>query len=148
MRKILVLLVCVGLMGCSVREHVIKMDRMRDGIYEVPLKLNDLAEYKFMLDTGCAESTIPAHVFYHMVVSGVVSTDDMLASRDFRLADGSIVTCERFVLRKMVIGDIVLRDVSMSITKNGSPLLLGQNVLSRFGFVEIDYSKDLIILKK
>lgn len=150
MRKILLLVVCLSFLNCGVgvKKHEINLDKTLGGIYEIPVTLNDKIDCKFILDTGCAETLISNHLFLFLVANGLVNQDDMLPSRDFMLGNGTIITCERFILRKMVIGGVVLRDVSVCIGVNGSPLLLGQNVLGRFNFVEIDYRKDLIILKE
>jgi predicted aspartyl protease len=52
-------------------------------------------------------------------------------------------------IKKFTIGDMVIRNVLCSVSNNSESLfLLGQNVLSNFSNVTIDYDEHLLILKK
>lgn len=148
MKRVLFLLGMILLMSsCSTRQ-VVELGYRGNGIYEVPMMMGDEITCNFILDTGCSETSIPEHIFYHLILTGVVKPEDMLESATYRLADGSLMECQRFRLRKLQVGDVILRDISCSVTNSKSPLLLGQNVLDRFRSVEIDYVMDVMILKK
>lgn len=52
-------------------------------------------------------------------------------------------------LKKVKIGNTILRNVNANIVNNNqAPLLLGQSALERFGNIEINNEENVIILKK
>lgn len=144
---ILVMLILMVFSSCSTRQ-VVELGYRGNGIFEVPMRMGDEITCNFILDTGCSETSIPEHIFYHLLTTGVVKPEHMLEPAIYRLADGSTMECLRFRLTKLQIGDMILHDVTCSVTNSKSPLLLGQNVLEEFRTVEIDYVMNVMILKK
>lgn len=146
-KLILVLVFTACLISCSTRQ-VLQLGYRGNGLYEVPIRMGDEITCNFILDTGCSETTIPEHIFYHLVLTGVVKKEDMLEPATYRLADGSTMQCQRFKLNKLQLGDTILKNVTCSVSNSTSPLLLGQNVLEEFRTVEIDYVMNVMILRK
>lgn len=144
---ILVVLTLLVITSCSTRQ-VVDLGYRGNGIFEVPMRMGDEITCNFILDTGCSETSIPEHIFYHLLTTGVVKPEHMLEPAIYRLADGSTMECPRFRLTKLQIGDMILKDVTCSVTSSKSPLLLGQNVLENFRSIEIDYVMNVMVLKK
>ena len=64
-------------------------------------------------------------------------------------ADGSSAKSERFVISTMKLGNQILTNVTDAIsTSIDFPMLLGQNVLNKFGSVTIDYENHTLFIKK
>lgn len=121
----------------------------KNGVYEVPVIINNSLKIDFLLDTGATETSIPIYVFYTLLRNGTITKADKLREKTFILADGTKVTSKRCVIREITIGGHVLTDVSVSISESvNSPLLLGQNVLNKFTRVTIDYRNDTLTLEK
>lgn len=146
-RKYLIILAALLLISCESRsQESIELCRNSGGLFEIECTMNDRITIPFYIDSGCSESTIPVHIFITLYKAGTITEADRLPSRIFTLADGSTTEKHRFVLRKIKVGDKVFYNIPISITENvNAPLLLGQDVLSRFGMILLDYENNLLI---
>jgi hypothetical protein len=127
------------------RAEEISLDRV-GGVYEVPVTLNGVMTLNFVLDSGAAEVSIPAEVMLTLMHTHTVSADDFLPGRTYVLADGSKVKSPRFILRSLKIGKHRIESIPASISKIGSSLLLGQNLLERLGVWSLDSRRQILIL--
>jgi len=109
-----------------------------DGVKEIPIKINNLSPINFIIDTGADETTVTSDILSVLIRQKIVTEADFLEGREYRLADGSTVKSPRFIIRKMEIGDFVLRDITASISSAKATPLLGQNVLSKFQSIRQD----------
>jgi len=109
-----------------------------DGVKEIPIKINNLSPINFIIDTGADETTLTSDILSVLIRQKIVTEEDFLEGREYRLADGSTVKSPRFIIRKMEIGDFVLRDITASISSAKATPLLGQNVLSKFQSIRQD----------
>lgn len=136
MRKIiLLLLMFVSLTSCS---QVVKLDPTEQGVYRIPIGVNQTYIVYFYLDTGAAESSITNDLLLALEEKGCVITK--LEAKDYMMADGRIIRKERVLIKELQIGDWAIEDVPVTINNEpGAPMLLGQNVLRSFGSVEINY---------
>jgi hypothetical protein len=91
------------------------------GVYTLPVTVNGVLALHFILDTGASEVVIPADVALTLVRTGTIQDSDFLPGADYTLADGSVVSSPRFIL-------------------------IGQNVLERFGAWGIDNKNKVLIL--
>ena len=101
------------------------------GTYTVPVRLNDVITLDFVLDSGASEVQIPVDVVMTLLRANTINKNDFLDGTVYKLADGSSVKGERFVLRKVQIGEHALNNVTAGISPMGAELLLGQSVLAR-----------------
>lgn len=117
------------------------------GIYEVMIKLNDVLDIPFVLDTGASESSMPLFVLNTLIKTNTVVKSDRLSDKKYIMADGSTVDARRVLIKRLRIGDYVVENIAFSISDDvNSPLLLGQNVLSEFKEVKIDYKRSTLTL--
>jgi gag-polyprotein putative aspartyl protease len=116
------------------------------GVYEVPVTLNGVMTLNFVLDSGAAEVSIPAEVMLTLMHTHTVSANDFLPGRTYVLADGSKVKSPRFILHSLKIGKHRIESIPASISKVGSSLLLGQNLLERLGVWSLDSRRHILIL--
>lgn len=116
------------------------------GVYMVPVRINNVLTLPFVLDSGASEVQIPADVAQRLLHAGTIRKEDFIAGRIYRLADGSQVKSERFMIRQIQIGDQVVENVTASIGSVQSAPLIGQSLLSRFPTWSLDNRRHRLIL--
>jgi predicted aspartyl protease len=119
---------------------------LRNGVSFVPVKINDRLILDFVVDSGAADVQISEDVFRTLLRTGTISREDFLGTDTYVLADGTKVPSDRYLLRKMAVGNHVVGNVVASIGDPQSELLLGQSFLSKFGSWMLDNDKNVLIL--
>jgi predicted aspartyl protease len=100
----------------------------------------------FIVDSGAADVSIPADVVLTLIRTGTLAESDFLDSRTYRLADGSTVPSQRFLIRSLRVGDKVLENVTGSVAPVAGGLLLGQSFVTRFKSWSIDNQRQALVL--
>jgi len=119
----------------------------RSGLnYEAPVKINDAITLNFILDSGADEVQIPADVVLTLIRAGTIHDDDVLKSGLYTMADGSVVENERFIIRKMVVGDAIAYNVTATVSSVNSMMLLGQSFLKQFPTWQMNNSTGTLVL--
>ena len=118
-----------------------------NGTFKVPVTINGQLTLKFVVDSGASDVSVPADVVGTLVRTETITDADFLGKQTYRLADGSSVPSERFVIRSLKVGDKTLENVTGSIAPVAGSLLLGQSFLSRFKSWSIDNQAGTLILK-
>ena len=116
------------------------------GTYEVPVLINKTITLNFMIDSGASDVSIPADVVLTLVRSGTLQRSDFIGTKTYRLADGSTVPSTTFRIRSLTMNNVVIENVTGSVSSVDAPLLLGQSFLSRFKSWSIDNSKQALVL--
>ena len=116
------------------------------GTFVVPVRINDQITLKFIIDSGASDVSVPADVFMTLLRTGTITDADFLGSQKYRLADGSTVPSQQFVIRSLKVGDRTLNEVTGSVAPVEGTLLLGQSFLRRFRSWSIDNQKGALIL--
>ena len=118
----------------------------RNGVYIVPVTLNDSITVDGILDTGASEMFIPFNVIATLIQSTSIAMTDILKEGVYTLADGSINTKERVNIAKIVIGDTTFYNISAIVGAKNSQLLIGQNLLHTFDSYGIDNNRKILTL--
>lgn len=114
------------------------------GHYYVRCHLNNLA-MDFLLDTGCSDVSISSVESKFMLKNGYLSKSDLLSEVSYTNATGEVRKAQGMNIQEVRIGTCRMQNVKASIVPNqAAPLLLGQNVLRKFGKIEIDYQRNLL----
>jgi aspartyl protease family protein len=122
----------------------IKLKKL-NGIYEVPVELNDVLKINFIFDSGASDVSISPDVALTLIKTGTITEDDWLPGAYYSFADGSSAKSMRFKLHSVKIGDKIAKDVVCSISNSTeAPMLLGQSVLSKFGRYTFDYKTETL----
>jgi hypothetical protein len=124
-------------------EDVVPLVKAR-GVYEVPVRINNVVMLDFIVDSGAADVTIPADVLGTLYKAGTIKPEDFRGEKIYQLADGSTVPSPTFVLRSMQLGSTIVYNVSASVVKADGPLLLGQSFLENFSVFSFDYEKKVV----
>lgn len=115
------------------------------GNYTVNVAVNDYMTVPFILDTGASHCTIPSYIAFALCKAGSLSEEDYIRIDIYRLADGSLVKQDVFLIKEIRIGKEIIKNVEFSIgTEDNAPLLLGQNALRKLEKININYKKDLL----
>lgn len=118
------------------------------GVTKVKCRINDLPLH-FVFDTGASDVSISTVEATFMLKNGYLSEKDIIGQQTYMTADGSISAGTTIVLRKVIFGDLELDDIKASVVNSQkAPLLLGQTVLQRLGKIEIDNSRNVLVVSQ
>ncbi len=124
-----------------------QMKKMYSDVYEVACIINTLP-LKFILDTGASCVSISSVEAAFILKNGYLKDGDILGQEYFSTATGEIHEGTVIRLREIRMENAVLRNIDASVVHNQQvPLLLGQNVLERFGIITIDNINSKLIIK-
>jgi gag-polyprotein putative aspartyl protease len=119
---------------------------LEHGVYMLPVRINGQMTIPFILDSGASEIAIPADVFMTLRRTKTVDAGDYIGTGTFVTADGSQHTSERFILREIRVGDLVIRDVIANVVPMQGEPLLGQSFLSRLPSSSMDNANHVLRL--
>jgi hypothetical protein len=104
-------------------------------------------EYDFVFDTGATGLLINKVVFDDLTRKGKLTQADFIGTSQAVIANGSTISIDVVNIKKLEIGGHVLNDLRAGVVNNNSAaLLFGQDALSSFGSVTIDYNQSKLIL--
>jgi clan AA aspartic protease (TIGR02281 family) len=133
-----------------IEEGKIKLTK-KNGVFELPVKINGKIDVSFILDSGASDVHIPQNLFNKMIELGQIKKEDIIGKQTYSIADGSTVENVKFYIRKIEIGNFSAENVEASVGNDKSPLLLGQSFLQKFESYSIDIQSgfiELIPIKK
>jgi clan AA aspartic protease (TIGR02281 family) len=116
------------------------------GTFTVPVTINGQLTLNFTVDSGASDVSIPADVVSTLVRTGTITDADFRGKQSYRMADGSTLPSQQFLIRSLKVGDKVLENVMGSIAPVAGSLLLGQSFLARFKSWSIDNQRQALIL--
>lgn len=128
------------------KKRVVQMVQ-RNGVYVVPVLINNAITLDFVLDTGAADVSVPEDVVTTLMRTGTITKSDIIGARTYTLADGSTTSSATFRIRSLKLGDTVLENVTGSIADAKGTMLLGLSFLDRFKSVTIDNTKHTLALE-
>jgi len=139
-----------GMRYIAMDEYVKKEIKLKEvnGIYRLPVKLNNNLTLDFVLDLGATDVSISQDVFSVLVKAGSIDQSDFVGEKNYQLADGKVITSKVFNLRSLKVGEFEINNVRASISSTpNAPLLLGQSALKKLGKYQIDNSKMILLIE-
>ena len=125
--------------------HSISLEH-KDGCYYVMTKVNGIP-MKMTLDTGASTLTLSI-VEYEFLKKQNLLGNNAVEEGECSIANGETVKCYFTKISELTIGNITIDNVDCTIMpQQNAPLLLGMNVLKKFGNFSIDYNRNLLIFK-
>jgi len=119
-----------------------------NGVYTLPCNVNGLP-LRFIFDTGASDVTISLTEALFMLKNGYLTKSDLKGTQSYQIANGEIVEGTKVLIRRLIIGDRVLRNIEASIVHElNAPLLLGQSALNQLGDISFDYSRNILKIGK
>jgi len=119
--------------------------KKKDGVFMVPVELNGVLKIDFVFDTGASDVSISPDIALTLIKARTIQENDWLKGVYYKFADGSVAKSKRFKLKSVKIGELVLNDVTCSISNSiDAPLLLGQSVMQRLGNYTFDNQNNIL----
>lgn len=118
------------------------------GTFVVPVFINGAITLNFVVDSGAADVSVPADVVGTLTRAGTIAKTDFIGKQTYVLADGSTVPTNTFVIRSLKVGDILIENVTGSVSPAAGSLLLGQSFLQRFKSWSMDNNKHVLVLEQ
>lgn len=115
-------------------------------VYQIPVRINDQITLDFVVDSGASDVQIPSDVIRTLIRLKTITGEDFIETKDYTQADGSVVTNERLVIKQLQVGDIIVKNVTVTAGKTDGYLLLGQSFLNRFSNWSVDNRKQALVL--
>ncbi|HET7086212.1 MAG TPA: retropepsin-like aspartic protease [Rhizomicrobium sp.] len=116
-----------------------------NGAFVIPVVLNNVLTEKFIVDSGAADVSIPADVASALRKLGTLTDADLLGTKTYMMADGSLVPSEIYRIASLRIGGLLVENVTVRITAEKSHLLLGQSFLSRLRSWSMNNAQQVMI---
>jgi len=116
------------------------------GAFVVPVVLNDVITAKFIVDSGAADVSITEEMVSALMKSGTMTGADLLGSKTYMLADGTMLQGKMYRMASIRIGGMVMEDVTVRIAAANSSLLLGQSFLRRLKSWSMDNARQVMII--
>ena len=116
------------------------------GAFVVPVVLNDVLTAKFIVDSGAADVSITEDMVSALMKSGTMTGADLLGSKTYMLADGTMHQGKIYRMASLRIGGMVMEDVTVRIAAANSSLLLGQSFLRRLKSWSMDNARQVMII--
>lgn len=143
---ILTLLVIVSF-SVPVLGQVRKIEMTKSGgVYHVPCVVNNIP-MQFIFDTGASGILLSKEAVQMMAAKGAFAADDIVGMSQSQIANGDIVEGVVIKLRSFAIGGVWVKNLTAQVSLSlNAPLLLGTDVLERFGSLSVDYHNNLLLL--
>ena len=116
------------------------------GAFVVPVVLNDVLTAKFIVDSGAADVSITEDMVSTLMKSGTMTGADLLGTKTYMLADGTMKQGKTYRMASIRIGGMVMHDVTVRIAEANSSLLLGQSFLRRLKSWSLDNARQVMII--
>jgi len=116
------------------------------GAFVVPVVLNDVLTAKFIVDSGAADVSITEDMISTLMKSGTMTGADLLGSKTYMLADGTMHEGKIYRMASLRIGEMVMENVTVRIAAGNSSLLLGQSFLRRLKSWSMDNARQVMII--
>ena len=126
-------------------EQIVAVEPQYGG-FVVPVVLNDTLTAKFIVDSGAADVSITEDMAATLVKSGTLTAADLLGSKTYMLADGTMLEGRMVRMASIRIGGLVMHNVTVRIAEGHGSLLLGQSFLRRLKSWSLDNARQVMII--
>lgn len=117
------------------------------GVFEIVVSIKGIKK-KFILDSGASDVSISQDAEQELIREGVLKKEDYIDPALYRVADGSIIKCRRFILPELKVGEFTVKNIQVAVGINNTPLLLGKSFLDKFSKWSINNLTNKLILEK
>jgi clan AA aspartic protease (TIGR02281 family) len=126
-------------------EQVVALEPLY-GSFVVPVVLNNVLTAKFIVDSGAADVSITEDMVSTLMNSGTMTGADLLGSKTYMLADGTMLQGRMVRMASVQIGGMVMHNVTVRIAPGHGSLLLGQSFLRRLKSWSLDNARQVMII--
>jgi len=116
-------------------------------VHKVKVRLGDTEQY-FIIDSGAEVCIVSKKFAVQLEQAGLIDRTTTLPDRDYMLANGTSVTCQRFVVNGFQIGPLRIDRVLVASMDHDIQYLLGKSLLQKFKTWRIDESAKTISFER
>ena len=116
------------------------------GVSSLPINMSGVHEMA-ILDSGASDVSLPASVEYKLKENGVIAEDNYLPSAFYVVADGRTILSRRFIVPKIEVEGVSVKNVRCSVNESEDIILLGKAFLNAFKSWSVDNENNQLILK-
>ncbi|MGZ3879966.1 MAG: retroviral-like aspartic protease family protein [Flavisolibacter sp.] len=117
------------------------------GIHKIKIKIGNEVRV-WMIDSGASDLLVSDEYAKKLKASGVISERNYIGEGRYSLADNRIVSCKRYKIDGVHIGNMVVNNVILATSKDAAEFLAGKSLLNKFTEWTIDNKNNYLILKK
>jgi len=130
--------------GTPTRKEMIPLVK-KGGVFKLKVSLAGIP-VSVILDSGASDVSISKRIKDRLLAQNIIDQSDFLSPALYRIADGSIVEGERFIIPYIKVNDITIEQVKCSVNESSDTILLGESFLEQFKSWKIkNTSKQLIL---
>lgn len=138
----------VGSPDVSGKKNTDEVPLMNTGnIFKVKIRIGGGERY-FILDSGASDCMIPASLEKDLLARQAILPEKYLEPGPYTLADGRTVSCRRFVMGSLGIGEFTVKNVVIAVIDEEATFLLGKSFLDKFEEWTVDPRASTLYLKK
>jgi len=116
-------------------------------VHKIKVRLGDTEQY-FIIDSGAEDCIISKKFAAQLEQAGLVERSAALPDRDYMLANGTFVTCQRFMVNGFQIGPLRIDRVMVASMDHDIQYLLGRSLLQKFKGWRVDESAKTITFER
>jgi hypothetical protein len=117
------------------------------GIHKIKIKIGNEVRV-WMIDSGASDLLISDEYAKKLKARGLLSEINYIGEGRYSLADNRVISCKRYKIDGIHIGNMVVNNVILSISKDAAEFLAGKSLLNKFSEWSIDNKDNYLILKK
>jgi clan AA aspartic protease (TIGR02281 family) len=136
---------CTAALAEDRLEQIVAMEP-HAGAFAVPVVLNGVLTAKFIVDSGAADVSITEDLVATLMKSGTLTGADLLGTKTYMLADGTMKQGKIYRMASIRIGGMVMHDVTVRVEDAKGSLLLGQSFLRRLNSWSLDNARQVMII--
>lgn len=127
------------------KSNEVKVTDNDGGTYSINVSFGNTNQ-TFILDSGAAETSITSTLERKLIADGLITKNDYLPDGLYKIADGSIISQRRAIIKQLKVGEFTVKNVVVSIGDDNSPFLLGRSFLDKFKEWSIDNQRKVLKL--
>lgn len=132
---------CLTLVCSSQKVIIINKN---NNIYKINCKVDGIP-MDFIFDTGASDVSISMTEANFLIKQGLITGEDVKSKKYYQVANGNIEEGTVVVLKEVVVGGILLKNIQASVINNSkAPLLFGLNAINKLGKIVIQNDKIFI----
>ncbi len=125
-------------------QTVIKLNPESDGIYTLDATLNGVGIRTYYAEENWFAS-VSSTTYLFLYENGYIAPEDINGMTVTKMPDGSTVKAGSFIIRKLQIGNVIVKDLpAFVIKKQNVPLVVGSSTFDRFGEIVLSGNELLI----
>ncbi|MFH1050734.1 MAG: hypothetical protein V1779_07370 [bacterium] len=120
-----------------------------NGLYRIPVKINNSVELLLLFETGVAETMIDEKIIQDLLKNKIIDEKNYLRTNEFKMSDGFTHKKHIYNINTLMIGKFPINNAEIATLEDDKvEPVLGQNALRMLGKIQIDYKNHILSIVK